>query len=125
MLLSTSDALRVTQFRWRTFPVAQCVTTNLFVDKVVRCTLELQMETEVGLADSGGIAEVFQLCPPKRISERIIEQIVNCNRVSKRTSQVGCCACQLHGGEPVVMYLGVSNLEVPLVMSPVWQATGS
>ena len=31
-----SAALRVTQFRWRTFPVPQRVTTNLFVDKVDR-----------------------------------------------------------------------------------------
>ena len=75
-----STALRVTQYRWRTFPVAQRVTTNLFVDKVDRCTLELQMETEVDLADSGGIAEVFQLFPPRRNPERIVEQIVDCSR---------------------------------------------
>ena len=50
MLLSILVALRVKQFRWRTFTVAQRVTTNLFVDKVDRCTLELQMETEVNLA---------------------------------------------------------------------------
>ena len=52
----TGDALvdvgcvGVTQFRWKTFPVPQRVATNLFVDKVDHCTLELQMETEVNLA---------------------------------------------------------------------------
>ena len=50
ILLSMSAALRVTHFRWRTFPVPQRVTTNLFVDQVDRCTLEIQTETEVNLA---------------------------------------------------------------------------
>ena len=99
-----SAALWVTQFRWRTFPVAQRVTTNLFVDKVDRCTLELRMETESISQIMEEFAKLFQLFPPKRISERIVEQIVDSSRVSKRTSQVGCCAFLLHGGELVVMY---------------------
>ena len=40
ILLSMSGALRVTHFRWRTFPVPQRVTTNLFINKINHHTLE-------------------------------------------------------------------------------------
>ena len=39
-----STALRVAQFRWRLFSIAQRVTPKLFVDKVDRNTLESRME---------------------------------------------------------------------------------